>query len=85
MPPSPPQQQYSPPVAPPQPYSPPPEPMSPPVIATQQYTPPTPPAPAPNLHSQDTQIIGKNCPNCGVALTRVSNFCNQCGSPINLS
>lgn len=82
----PPPQQYTPPPAPPQPYSPPPEPQFPPAMATQQYTPPPPPAPSPQagLHSQETQLVGKNCPNCGVALTRVSNFCNQCGSPIKL-
>lgn len=85
-PPAPPQQ-FAPP-APPQPYSPPPAPQFPPVMSTQQYTPPPPPAtppPAPGLHSQETQLMGKNCPNCGVALTRVSNFCNQCGSPIKMS
>ncbi|MGH9844560.1 MAG: zinc-ribbon domain-containing protein, partial [Blastocatellia bacterium] len=41
-----------------------------------QFSEPTP------LHSQETQMIGKNCPNCGAALTRVANFCNQCGSSL---
>jgi uncharacterized membrane protein len=33
-------------------------------------------------HAQDTQFIGKACPTCGAAITRVANFCNQCGSSL---
>ncbi len=56
-------------------FSNPPQPQFPP-SPQPQFSEPTP------LHSQETQMIGKNCPICGAALTRVANFCNQCGSAL---
>src|SRR5262249_39286025 len=45
----------------------------------QFFSPPEPPPP----HAQETQLIAKTCPSCGATLTRVANFCNQCGSPLS--
>src|SRR5262249_4363365 len=47
-----------------------------------QFSNPSEPIPP---HAQETQLIGKACPTCGATITRIANFCNQCGSQLPTS